>query len=112
MTDLPDAVKDIATSLADEYGQVVSRQKLIRQFFIEFETVYSKFIASGFSSVRNQWKTLNNTLGCRVKVFDQHMELTGKAVDIDEEGFLLIEKADGNIEKIIGGEVSLVKQEP
>jgi BirA family biotin operon repressor/biotin-[acetyl-CoA-carboxylase] ligase len=108
---LQEEVRSKTTSLVAEYGQSVSRASIIRQFFIEFERIYHRFLISGFSTIRHQWKMLTNTLGYRVKVYDDTTEIFGTALDIDEEGFLLIKKDDGTIEKIISGDVSLVKQE-
>jgi BirA family transcriptional regulator, biotin operon repressor / biotin---[acetyl-CoA-carboxylase] ligase len=110
ISNLPDLVKDTATSLSFECGREVSRIAVIKRFFVELETVYEKFLALGFSSIRDEWKSLTNTLGCRVKVFDDRMEITGEAFDLDRDGFLLIKKDDGTIETIVGGEVSLVKE--
>ena len=72
----------IATSLLTECGESISRAKLVQCFLFEFETTYLKFLASGFASVRDQWKALNNTIGSRVKVDNAGKEIEGQAVDI------------------------------
>ncbi len=96
----------IATSLAAEYGEYISRAKLVQCFLSEFETIYTKFLASGFSLVRDEWKVLNNTIGSWVKVSDGGEEIEGEALDIDNDGFLLVRKESGDVSRIISGDVS------
>ncbi len=103
---LDEETTGIATSLIDEYGEYTSRTKLVQSFLSEFEIIYTKFLASGFSSVRDEWKALNNTIGEWVKVSDGGKEIEGEALDIDNDGFLLVRKEGGDVSKIISGDVS------
>ena len=100
----------IATSLIEEHGAYISRVKLVQCFLIEFEMIYKKFMAYGFSSVRNEWKTLNNTLGVRVKVNDGGKETKGQAIDIDNDGFLLVRSNSGTVHRIISGDVTITRR--
>lgn len=97
-----------ATSLINECGVHTSRAQLVRSFLSEFERTYLHFLSSGFSSVRNEWKALNNTIGSRVKVSDGTHEIEGEAVDIDNDGFLLVRMENGNVSRIISGDVSFL----
>ncbi len=103
---LAEQTAGIATSLIDEYGVYTSRAKLVQCFLSEFEIIYTKFLASGFSSVRDEWKALNNTIGSWVKVSDGGEEIEGEALDIDNDGFLLVRKESGDVSRIISGDVS------
>jgi BirA family transcriptional regulator, biotin operon repressor / biotin---[acetyl-CoA-carboxylase] ligase len=51
----------------------------------------------------NAWKSRLTTLGQRVKVND----LTGLAVDVTQDGYLLLKTDDGTIHRIIVGDVLL-----
>ena len=56
----------------------------------------------------NEWRGYSDTLGSIVQVVginNSHIE--GKAVDIDNDGALLIEKKDGTIIRVISGDVSI-----
>jgi len=103
---LTEETAGIATSIIDKCGAYTSRVKLVQCFLNEFEIIYTKFLASGFSSVRDEWKALNNTIGSRVKVSDGEKEIEGEALDIDNDGFLLVRKENGDISRIISGDVS------
>ena len=98
---------DIATSLIDECGKFTSRAKLVQSFLCEFELFYKKFLTDGFTSVRDEWKELNNTIGSRVKIMDSGKDIEGDAIDIDNDGFLLVRRENGDISRIISGDVSL-----
>jgi BirA family biotin operon repressor/biotin-[acetyl-CoA-carboxylase] ligase len=100
-------ISNIATSLIDECGKYTSRVKLVQSFLSEFELIYTKFLAQGFGSVRDEWKELNNTIGSRVKITEGMTDIEGEAIDIDNDGFLLVRKENGDISRIISGDVSL-----
>ena len=105
---LPEPTRGIATSLAEKCGEYVSRVRLVRSLLAEFDALYRTFLTSGFDRPRQQWKALDNTIGSWVKVSDGDEETKGKALDIDEEGFLLIRKENGDVKRIISGDVSLI----
>lgn len=101
---------NLATSLAEELGAEVSRVQLIRRILVELEEVYLEFVHSGPTVLLQEWKGLNNTLGSRVKITDENMEINGRAVDLDPDGFLLVQDDSGNLHKIVSGDVSLRTQ--
>lgn len=104
---LPESIRGIATSLAEECGGHISRVRFLQCLLAEFETLYNEFLVSGFDTIREKWKTLDNTIGSRVKVSAGAEEIEGEALDIDREGFLLVRTKDGDVKRIISGDVSL-----
>jgi BirA family transcriptional regulator, biotin operon repressor / biotin---[acetyl-CoA-carboxylase] ligase len=97
----------VATSLFDECGICISRVKLVQNFLIEFEQIYTKYLAFGFVSVRDEWKAFNNTIGSQVKISGNGKDIEGEAINIDNEGFLLVRKENGDITRIISGDMFL-----
>jgi len=108
---LPESIRGIATSLAEEYGGYVSRVSFLQYLLAEFETLYNEFLASGFDTIREEWKALDNTIGSWVKVSSGEEEIEGEALDIDREGFLLVRTKDGDVKRIISGDVHLIKSD-
>lgn len=49
----------------------------------------------------------SSTLGQQVKVIAPDQTYFGEAVDIDEDGLLMVKREDGRIEKVIAGDVSI-----
>ncbi len=103
----PEDIAVIATSLAAEAGKPVSRIILLQNILLHLETLYYEFLSCGFASIREKWKTWDNTLGARVEINGNDGIMVGQAVDIDEEGFLLVKTDDAEIKRIVGGDVSL-----
>ncbi len=104
---LPEEVKGIATSLSQECGHNVSRAKFTGQLLIEMGKVYTEYVTNGFASLGKQWTDHNITLGSKVKVNDGQSEILGTAIEIDDDGFLIIETQDGQKQRIISADVSL-----
>jgi len=105
---LPEPTRGIATSLAEKCGEYISRVRLVQCLLAEFDTLYRTFLVSGFATLREEWKALDSTVGSWVKVSDAEEEMKGKALDIDGEGFLLVRKENGDVKRIISGDVSLI----
>jgi len=104
---LPESIRGTATSLAEECGGYISRVRFVQCLLAKFETLYSEFLVSGFDTIREDWKALDNTIGSRVKVSAGAEEIEGEALDIDREGFLLVRTKDGDVKRIISGDVHL-----
>jgi BirA family biotin operon repressor/biotin-[acetyl-CoA-carboxylase] ligase len=105
---LPEPTRGIATSLAEGCGEYVSRVRLVQSLLAEFDALYRTFLVSGFDTLREEWKALDSTVGSWVKVSGAEEEMKGKALDIDGEGFLLVRKENGDVKRIISGDVSLI----
>jgi len=106
---LPDEVKDLATSLQREQGNPISRVSLLQGILTELEQLYEDFRRSGFETARLKWKSMSYTIGKEVTVCSAAEEVTGRAVDIDSDGALIVVKSDGKRERIIAGDVTLKK---
>ena len=102
----PEAIRETATSLAEESGQNIAPLELLQCLFGEFEALYVEFLACGFDKIREQWKAMSNTIGSRVKINSGRAEIEGEALDIDSEGFLLLRRENGDVERVISGDVS------
>jgi BirA family biotin operon repressor/biotin-[acetyl-CoA-carboxylase] ligase len=104
----PKGIGEIATSLAEELGEPVSRVRLLQSFLLEFEGLYGEFTTSGFQTIRERWKAMSNTIGAWVELSDMDGgKMEGKILDIDTDGALLLQKRNGSIERILAGDVTL-----
>jgi BirA family biotin operon repressor/biotin-[acetyl-CoA-carboxylase] ligase len=106
----PAEINEIATSLAEITGYKVARLDLLNAVLSQLEQDYQRVINEGFSFVLEQWRHYTVTLGQVVDVFGIDKQFSGLAVDIDEDGALLIRTANG-LEKVLAGDVSLRRKE-
>ena len=104
-----DDLRDIATSLSEMNGENLSRVELFRAVLEEFDKLYCEVCESGFDKVIELWKGYNVTLGKNVRVISASEEgeiFTGKAVDLNADGALVVETAQG-LRTVYAGDVSI-----
>ncbi|MBK7864826.1 MAG: biotin--[acetyl-CoA-carboxylase] ligase [Archangiaceae bacterium] len=107
--DLPEELRETATSLKLTRGQPVMRALFTAALWTRFESWLDRHTAEGFSPVRDAWRSYSATLGQEVLVKSEARELRGTAEDIDEQGALLIRKSDGSVERVLAGDVEQVR---
>jgi BirA family biotin operon repressor/biotin-[acetyl-CoA-carboxylase] ligase len=101
----PCAVQPAATSLKIIKGRRFSRKNLLAAFLDEFE---ARMKLADFDRVIDDWKKMSMTLGRQVRIVTTREVAEGRAVDVDENGALILEREDGGREKIIYGDCFLV----
>ncbi len=94
-----------ATSLKEEKGEVVNRISLLQEIFSRIEANYLSFQQKGPGAMADKWRHYNITLGRRVRVAFHRHHLEGEAVDIDNDGSLLVRKDSGIIQRVTAGDV-------
>ncbi len=103
----PEDISSEAISLMEEGGESVSRPKLLATFLNEMEKMYDQAQLEGFKELIGEWKKYSTTLGKRVEVKTPRGIIKGKAVDINEEGALMVEKEGGGVIHLLSGDVYL-----
>lgn len=86
-------------------GREVSRKDLLARFLERFS---DRIQNAAFENVISEWKKYTLTLGRHVRIVTQREESEGLAVDVDENGALVLELANGDRKKIIYGDCFLV----
>ena len=108
--EFPAELQPIATSLLEmNGGEPIPRVKFFRAVLEEFDKIYREVTASGFDNVLNRWRKFNVTLGKVVRVIaagEGGETFSGKAVDINADGALVVETADG-LRTVYAGDVSI-----
>ena len=107
--EFPKNICNIATSLYEMNGnKKISRINFFRAVLEECDKIYCEMIADGFDKIFELWRKYNITLGRDVKIISAESgeSFFGKAIDIDEDGALIVE-VDGEQRKVYAGDVSL-----
>jgi BirA family biotin operon repressor/biotin-[acetyl-CoA-carboxylase] ligase len=94
-----------ATSIADELGQSFPRAHLARAILREIESSYVRLRAG--AELRDEYKHRLATLDQPLRAQTARGTVEGIATDIDENGALLIRRADGSIVQLVAGDVTL-----
>ena len=103
--EFPEDFREGATSFLNE-GINVSRKDLLAAILGELEKEYSIAQDEGFDKVLDDWRALSVTLGREVRVIFGDDSYTGKAVDIDRDGCLLV-NTGSEVKRVIAGDVSI-----
>lgn len=106
--DFPEELLSSATSILIALGRKLDRIQLIQSIMKHMEDIYIDYIkTSDIGPILDECRKCSATLGRTVKVIGRGMEFSGKAVDLDEDGALLVLKDDGKLEKVLSGDVSV-----
>ncbi len=101
----PSGAETAATSLKKIMGRKVARKVLLSRFL----TAFSEGLKTiEVNDVISQWKKYTLTLGRHVKIATHRDTAQGLAVDVDNNGALILELADGGRKKIVYGDCFLI----
>ena len=106
--DIPDDLNTKATSLKIETNREINRKELIAKILNYFEIFYEDFIKN--LSIKTSVDICRNNsvfIGKQVKIIQFNNESIAKAIDLNNEGQLVVEYPDGRQEAIFSGEVSM-----
>ena len=106
--EFPEELRSVATSLSQMKGANLPRVKFFQAVLRALDDLYAKVQAEGFAPVLKEWRQYSITLGQEGKVIGVRdgEVYYGKAVDIDDEGALLVDTAAGR-QRVLAGDVSI-----
>jgi BirA family biotin operon repressor/biotin-[acetyl-CoA-carboxylase] ligase len=94
-----------ATSLSERCKAELNRVQLLQELLRRLEANYLLFQQNGAPAIIQKWKAHNLTLGRRIKLLFHKEQLEGMAVDIDQDGGLLLRNDAGLTQKVTSGDV-------
>ncbi len=113
MKSVPEKVKHTATSLAQELGRKICRNRMIASILNNLEPLYESFLENGLSDLAPAMNSVSAFLNQQVIVTNRSLlgedDETGIMRGIDGQGRLLLETANGRVKPVETGDVSLRK---
>jgi BirA family biotin operon repressor/biotin-[acetyl-CoA-carboxylase] ligase len=100
----PPAVKPPAVSIKALLGRTVPRREILSRFLDELER---RINAEPWETVIAEWKARSVTLNRPVRIVTAKGDYSGVAVDVDENGALLLQQPDGSVRTVIHGDCFL-----
>lgn len=104
--DFPRELRDMATSIAMETGQVPDRAALAASLLRSFKDM-SDSLLTGKTQMLQRYRSRCVTLGKEISLVRGEEARHGTALDIDEEGALVVRFSDGTTQAVQSGEVSV-----
>jgi BirA family biotin operon repressor/biotin-[acetyl-CoA-carboxylase] ligase len=103
--DFGPALAKTATSLRLETGREVRRARVLADLLLALEEKYRQYRTRGFGEARKQLLALSPLIGKSIGVRTGRKEVEGTALDIDEDGALILRTDSGHLLTIVAGDV-------
>ena len=103
----PEELRANATSLENELGRKVRLEELFKALLEKLENIYELFLKEGFAPVLGKWKKYAGFLGCQVEVTSETEKLVGLALDVANDGALVVRLEDGTVKRVFVGNATL-----
>lgn len=98
-----------ATSLAEEKKEEVARLEFVRALLRNFERYYKIFNQGRISGILKEYKQLSAILDREVEVNYHNRVISGRAIDVDNEGALILRLDSGFHERVLAGDVVMLR---
>lgn len=103
----PEELRTNATSLESELARKIELDVLFRVLLERLESLYELFMKEGFAPVLGKWKEYAGFLNCKVEVSSAAEKWVGLALDVGDDGSLVMRLEDGTVKRVFAGDVSL-----
>ena len=103
--EMPESIRETATSLMTLSGAPVDRTVLALQLIRSLDRCYGDLEGLGFPPMAERWSGFFRLQGKRVKVEMMDQVVQGKAIGIDGDGALLVQDDRGMQQRIVAGDV-------
>lgn len=108
-SDFSEDLRSTASSLRMETGQKQNRAEVAIRILREFDRDYALICDGEFEAVAAEWEENCTTIGRQISVQTGGRVIEGTAESLDREGALILRTQYGQVERIVGGDVTLRK---
>lgn len=106
--DFSQEIKNKASSLKVETREEINRKQLVAHILNKFEKLYDELILEEKIDTSIKICRENSALiGKEVRIIERNKEVIATALDLSEDGKLVVQYKDGRIDEIISGEISV-----
>jgi BirA family biotin operon repressor/biotin-[acetyl-CoA-carboxylase] ligase len=110
-SEFPEEFRGRATSLSAACGRPIDRAAFTRRLYRALEDVLDAHAEGGFDAIRPRFASFFRMTGSRVRVRDlDGSEIEGRVDGVDPDGALRLERQDGTPERVLAGDVTIVKE--
>lgn len=107
ITDFPDDLQTIATSMAIEHGETIDRALFLANLLYFLEHYVDLYIQRGFGPIKELWEEASGTIGQQVRATTLREVIEGEAIGITETGVLEIRTASGEIKGVYSADIEI-----
>ncbi|MGB9784441.1 MAG: biotin--[acetyl-CoA-carboxylase] ligase [Fervidicoccaceae archaeon] len=103
---IPEELREIAVSLKEASKREVPILPVLGRLLYIFDTEYKNLMEGRVQKVLENWKSRSSTIGKRVRVIFNEEVKEGKAIDIAQDGALILLLDSGEKTRIYAGDIS------
>jgi BirA family transcriptional regulator, biotin operon repressor / biotin---[acetyl-CoA-carboxylase] ligase len=103
----PDEIRSIATSLAIEKGNQLSRAELVQNVLERIESLYKLYMKEGFTPIKLLWESYAVSIGKKIRARTINGTIEGTALGITAEGVLKIKDHKGTVHQIYSADIEV-----
>jgi BirA family transcriptional regulator, biotin operon repressor / biotin---[acetyl-CoA-carboxylase] ligase len=103
----PEELAAQATCILEETGIRVSRNQLLIEILKGLEAAYTEIRSGNIEPYYSGWNEACFILGKAVEIESARERIRGKALYIEPDGALIIETQEGDLRRVVAGDVSL-----
>ncbi len=107
--DFPLELQQIATSLAIENNFAINRVEFLQTFLTYFESAYIDYKIDRLKSMHDKLLSYSSLLNSHVELSNGHEVISGKVIDINQDGALVLNR-NGETKIINSGEITVLKK--
>ena len=97
--DFSDIIRHRATSIRLHYSEEINRYQFLKRLIEEIEKRYHQFLNSSFETIRDEYIRTSNT--------ESGEQFIGEAIDIDNDGFLIVKDEDNQMRRLISADIDI-----
>lgn len=109
--DFPEDLRPTASSLriALDGKLSISRLEILKAIVDEFEGLYARFLRHGSTEIIDMWKRYSATVGKQILIRSGEKEIYATALNIEEDGGLVVRDGNGFSSKIYDSEIEFIR---
>jgi len=111
LSEFPPDLRMPATSVQAEQNQPLSRVRLMQTLLYNLELRYKQLLAGDFNLILNKARDLSMVIGQDVRLETSAGSVIGRAIDLNQDGYLVVAGPDGSIQTVMSGEIEVVDSE-
>ena len=105
--DFSEEIRSIASSIFLETGMKLRKSLVAAEILNNFELLYNEFLNRNFKKSLDICREDSYIIGKQIDLIENKIAIRAKAVDLGNDGELIIQYEDGRTDFIISGEVSV-----
>ena len=93
----------------EQIGIKLDFHAFLKKLLLNLSGTYAFFVEKKYSVLLKEWEVNSDTIGKQVCIDTPSGKINGKAVDIDQSGFLVVVTDSGEHKKITSGDCFYIK---